>query len=158
VKVRVSLGFDIHRFSEGRKLVLCGVEVPYELGLLGHSDADVGLHAVIDAMLSAAGLPDIGSTFPDTDPKYEGISSLKLLEKAKKLVEERGFKVSQVDITFVCDSPKLSKFYPKMKETLAKALNLDLEDVGIKARTTEGLWEKNKGIACFALVTLLKQK
>ena len=155
--IRIGFGFDVHKFAEGRKLVLCGVELDYPLGLLGHSDADVGLHAIIDAMLSAAGLPDIGSLFPDTDPNLKGISSDKLLYEAKEKVFKRGFKVAQVDLTFVCDEPKLSPYYGAMKKKLAELLELEEELISVKARRTEGVFGgKEKGITCFCSLILKK--
>jgi len=157
--MKIALGFDLHRLVSGRKLRLCGVEIPYEKGLLGHSDADVGLHALIDAILSAAGLPDIGTLFPDKDPQYKDINSLILLEKTLSLIAEKGFKVSLVDLTFICDKPRLSPYYEKMREVLAKALELEPSNIGIKARSTEGLgWGGEKDvIVCFCIVVLNKK-
>ncbi|RKX61766.1 MAG: 2-C-methyl-D-erythritol 2,4-cyclodiphosphate synthase, partial [Thermodesulfobacteriota bacterium] len=152
--------FDIHKLVSGRKLKLCGVEIPFEKGLLGHSDGDVGLHALIDAMLSASGLPDIGTLFPDRDPQYKNIESIKLLKKTFEFVEKQGFKVSQVDLTFICDEPKLSPFYEKMKKLLSENLKLAPSEIGIKARTTEGLIKdlKEEAIACLCLVVLNKHE
>lgn len=153
-----ALGFDIHELVEGRPLKLCGVEIPFEKGLLGHSDGDVGLHALIDAILSAAGLPDIGTLFPDKDPRYENIDSVKLLEITLSRLEERRFKVVRVDLTFICDKPKLSPFYQQMKDRLSQVLKISNSDIGIKAKTTENLiWrEEKEAIACFCLVVLEK--
>jgi len=158
MNLKFAIGFDIHKLVSGRKLKLCGVEIPFEKGLLGHSDGDVGLHALIDAMLSASGLPDIGTLFPDRDPQYKNIESIKLLKKTLELVEKQGFKVSQVDLTFICDEPKLSPFYEKMKKLLSENLKLAPSQIGIKARTTEGLIKnlKEKAIACLCLVVLNK--
>ncbi len=154
---RVALGFDLHKLASGRKLILCGVEIPYEKGLLGHSDADVGLHALIDALLSAGGLSDIGTLFPDTDPAFKDIPSTKLLEKTLILLKEKGFVPSQVDITFICDKPKLSPYYPEMKEKLSQLLNLPISEIGIKAKTTEGIgFGKEEAIACFCVVVIKK--
>jgi 2-C-methyl-D-erythritol 2,4-cyclodiphosphate synthase len=157
---KISIGFDLHKLVPGRKLKLCGIEIPFEKGLLGHSDGDVGLHALIDAMLSASSLPDIGTLFPDKDPQYKDIDSLKLLEKTLELVEEKGFKVYQIDLTFICDEPKLSPFYEKMKKLLSEKLKIDPSNIGIKAKTTEGLMKslQIEAIACFCLVVLTKQK
>lgn len=157
---KISLGFDLHKLVTGRKLKLCGIEIPYEKGLLGHSDGDVGLHALIDAILSASGLPDIGTLFPDKDPRYKDIDSIKLLEKVLKLMDERGFKISQVDLTFICDEPKLSPFYERMKNLLSEKLKINPSNIGIKAKTTEGLMEsfQIEAIACFCIVVLTKEK
>jgi 2-C-methyl-D-erythritol 2,4-cyclodiphosphate synthase len=155
---KFATGFDLHRLVSGRKLKLCGIEIPFEKGLFGHSDGDVGLHALIDALLSGAGLPDIGSLFPDKDPKYKDIDSLKLLEKTLELIREKGLKVYQVDLTFICDKPKLSPYYENMKHLLSQKLEIDPENIGIKAKTTEGLMEtfKIEVIACFCLAVLIK--
>ena len=158
MNLKFAIGFDIHKLVSGRKLKLCGVEIPFEKGLLGHSDGDVGLHALIDAMLSASGLPDIGTLFPEEDSQYKDIESIKLLKKTLELVEKQGFKVSQVDLTFICDEPKLSPFYEKMKKLLSENLKLAPSQIGIKARTTEGLIKdlKEEAIACLCLVVLNK--
>ena len=160
MNLKFAIGFDIHKLVSGRKLKLCGVEIPFEKGLLGHSDGDVGLHALIDAMLSASGLPDIGTLFPDRDPQYKDIESIKLLKKTLELVEKQGFKDSQVDLTFICDEPKLSPFYEKMKKLLSENLKLAPSQIGIKARTTEGLIKdlKEEAIACLCLVVLNKHE
>jgi len=160
MNLKFAIGFDIHKLVSGRKLKLCGVEIPFEKGLLGHSDGDVGLHALIDAMLSASGLPDIGTLFPDRDPQYKNIESIKLLKKTLEFVEKQGFKVSQVDLTFICDEPKLSPFYEKMKKLLSENLKLAPSEIGIKARTTEGLIKdlKEEAIACLCLVVLNKHE
>lgn len=156
--MRIALGFDLHKLVSGRKLKLCGVEIPFEKGLLGHSDGDVGLHALIDAMLSATGLPDIGTLFPDADPKYKDIDSKILLKKTYKLIKEKKFKVNQIDITFICDKPKLSPFYEKMKKVISEILEIDEKNISIKARSTEGLgWGGEKDvIVCFCLVVVSK--
>jgi len=157
---KFATGFDIHKLVPGRKLKLCGVEIPFEKGLLGHSDGDVGLHALIDAILSASGLPDIGILFPDKDPQYKDIESIKLLKKTLELVEKKGFKVFQIDLTFICDEPKLSPFYQKMKNLLSQKLKINPSNIGIKARTTEGLMKvlKIDFIACFCLVVLTRKE
>lgn len=153
-----ALGFDIHELVEGRPLKLCGIEIPFEKGLMGHSDGDVGLHALIDGMLSAAGLPDIGTLFPDKDPKYKDIDSVKLLEITLSKLEENGFRVVRVDLTFICDKPRLSPFYQQMKEKLSYILKISSSNIGVKAKTTENLmWKEGKeAIACFCLVVLEK--
>ena len=160
MNLKFAIGFDIHKLVSGRKLKLCGIEIPFEKGLLGHSDGDVGLHALIDAMLSASGLPDIGTLFPEGDPQYKDIESIKLLKKTLELIEKQGFKVSQVDLTFICDEPKLSPFYEKMKKLLSENLKLAPSEIGIKARTTEGLIKdlKEEAIACLCLVVLNKHE
>jgi len=154
--VRVGIGYDLHRLAERRKLVLGGVEIPFEKGLLGHSDGDVLLHAIIDALLGAAGLPDIGTHFPPDDPRYKDISSLLLLEQVKKLIQEKGFRVHNVDATIVAEEPKLSPFSRAMKEKIAQTLGILEASVGIKAKTNEGLGLVGKGeaIACFAVALL----
>ena len=137
--LRVGQGYDVHRLVEGRKLILCGVEVPHTLGLLGHSDADVALHALMDAMLGAMALGDIGKHFPDTDPRYKGISSMKLLEHVVALLAEHGARVSNADVTIVAQKPKLLPYIPAMRENVARALALPLDRVNVKATTTERL-------------------
>jgi len=159
MKLKFGIGFDIHRLVPGRKLKLCGIEIPFEKGLLGHSDGDVGLHALIDAILSAGGLPDIGTLFPDTDPQYKDVESIKLLEKTLSLINEKGFKVFQIDLIFICDKPKLSPFYEEMKSLLSQKLKVDFSNIGIKAKTTEGLMEalKIEAIACLCLAVLAEK-
>lgn len=137
--IRVGHGYDVHRLVEGRKLILGGVDVPWEKGLLGHSDADVLTHAVMDALLGAAGLGDIGKHFPDTDPAYKGADSLKLLERVVVLLEERGFAVGNVDATVLAQRPKLAPYIPKMRENLARVMGVDPSRVNVKATTEEGL-------------------
>ena len=151
--VRVGTGFDVHRLTEGRKLFLCGVEVPHSLGLLGHSDADVALHALMDALLGAAGLRDIGYLFPDSDQQYKGISSLKLLDVVMNKLRSCGFSPVNVDITIIAQAPKLSPFIQKMRETLAAALTLPVDRVNIKATTTEhlGFEGRKEGISAQAV-------
>jgi 2-C-methyl-D-erythritol 2,4-cyclodiphosphate synthase len=155
---RVGFGFDVHRLVEGRPLILCGIKVPHEKGLLGHSDADVALHALIDALLGAAGLGDIGQHFPDTDEKYRGISSLKLLEETLVKVKKAGFSLGNVDLTIVAQRPRLSPHIPKMRTKLAEALGLPESAVNIKAKTTEGLGfcGREEGIAAYAVVLLYR--
>lgn len=142
---RIGHGFDVHRLVEGRKLILGGVEIPYEKGLLGHSDADVLLHAVTDALLGAAALGDIGKHFPDSDPRYKGISSLLLLEKTVQLLHEEGFSPVNIDATVICQRPKLLPFIPQMRENIARVCNLDIGSISVKATTTEGLGYEGEG-------------
>ena len=137
--MRVGMGYDVHRLVEDRKLILGGVEIPYEKGLLGHSDADVLLHAIMDALLGAAALGDIGKHFPDTDPAYKGISSIRLLEHVGKLLEEENYVVGNIDATIIAQRPKLAAYRPQMAENIADALHLELNQVSVKATTEEGL-------------------
>lgn len=137
--IRVGHGYDVHRFADGRKLILGGVTVPYEKGLLGHSDADVLLHAVSDALLGAAALGDIGKHFPDTDPQYEGADSLLLLEKCAMLLRDEGWTVSNIDATVVAQKPKLAPYIGQMRVNIAAACGLDTGAVSVKATTEEGL-------------------
>ena len=137
--MRIGMGYDVHKLVEGRKLILGGVEIPYEKGLLGHSDADVLLHAIMDALLGAAALGDIGKHFPDTDPAYKGISSIKLLEAVGKLLEEKGYVIENIDATIIAQRPKLAAYRPQMAENIAHALKLPVNRVSVKATTEEGL-------------------
>ena len=150
VPFRVGTGYDVHRLVEGRKLVLCGVDVPYEKGLLGHSDADVALHALMDALLGAAAMGDIGRHFPDTDERYKGVSSLKLLREVMLLLASRGFEPVNADITIVAQRPKLKDYIPAMNEAVASALGCPLEHVNVKATTTEGLGFEGEGLGISA--------
>jgi len=154
--MRVGNGYDVHKLAEGRKLILGGVDIPYGKGLLGHSDADVLIHAVIDALLGAAGLPDIGTHFPDTDPAYKGISSRELLRATAKMLEEKKFKVNNVDSIIVAQAPKLAPHIPAMRVNLAFDLQIAGDRVNIKATTTEGLGPEGRGegIASHAVCTL----
>ena len=136
---RIGHGYDVHRLAEGRRLILGGVDIPWERGLLGHSDADVLTHAVMDALLGAAGLGDIGQHFPDTDPAYAGADSLKLLEHVAGLLRERGFAVGNVDATVLAQRPKLAPHIPQMRENLARAMGAEPSQVNVKATTEEGL-------------------
>ncbi|MCI9243641.1 MAG: 2-C-methyl-D-erythritol 2,4-cyclodiphosphate synthase [Lawsonibacter sp.] len=136
---RIGHGYDVHRLAEGRRLILGGVDIPWERGLLGHSDADVLTHAVMDALLGAAGLGDIGQHFPDTDPAYAGADSLKLLEHVAGLLRERGFVVGNVDATVLAQRPKLAPHIPRMRENLARAMGAEPAQVNVKATTEEGL-------------------
>ena len=157
-KIRVGHGYDVHRFAEERKLILGGVEIPYELGLSGHSDADVLIHALMDAMLGAAGLGDIGKHFPDTDDKYKGISSMLLLKEVKKLVEKEGYSLSNADITIVAQKPKLAPYIDQIKKNIALALCTDVSDINVKATTEEhlGFTGRLEGISSHAVVLISK--
>lgn len=137
--MRVGLGYDVHKLVPDRKLILGGVEIPYEKGLLGHSDADVLLHAVMDALLGAAALGDIGRHFPDTDPAYEGVSSRKLLEAVGKLLEDNLYVIENIDATIIAQQPKMMPYMEQMRKNIAADLKLDLDQVNIKATTEEGL-------------------
>ncbi len=137
--MRIGMGYDVHRLTEGRDLILGGVKIPYEKGLLGHSDADVLIHAVMDALLGAAALGDIGKHFPDTDPAYEGASSMKLLEHVGKLLEERLYVVENIDATIIAQKPKMAPHIEEMRRNIAAALHLELDQVNVKATTEEGL-------------------
>ncbi|MBR6478512.1 MAG: 2-C-methyl-D-erythritol 2,4-cyclodiphosphate synthase [Lachnospiraceae bacterium] len=137
--MRVGMGYDVHRLTEGRDLIIGGVKIPYEKGLLGHSDADVLLHAISDALLGAAALGDIGKHFPDTDPAYKGISSLILLEKVGELIAEKSFLIENIDATIIAQAPKMRPHIDAMRENIAKALKIDVSQVNVKATTEEGL-------------------
>ncbi len=143
--MRVGTGYDVHRLAQGRKCIIGGVEIPYEKGLLGHSDADVLLHAVMDALLGAAALGDIGRHFPDTDPAYQGISSLKLLEHVAKLLEENLFFVENIDATIIAQDPKMRPYIDQMRENIAKTLGIEMGQVNVKATTEEGLGFTGRG-------------
>ncbi len=137
--MRIGTGYDVHRLTEGRELILGGVKIPYEKGLLGHSDADVLLHAIMDALLGAAALGDIGQHFPDTDEQYRGISSLELLKKVREILEEHFFFVGNVDATIIAQRPKLAPYREKMRQNIAQALEIPADRVSVKATTEEGL-------------------
>ena len=137
--MRIGMGYDVHRLVEGRDLIMGGVKIPYEKGLLGHSDADVLLHAISDALLGAAALGDIGKHFPDTDPAYKGISSLILLQKVGELLEEKGFLIENIDATIIAQAPKMRPHIDTMRENIAQALGIMVEQVNVKATTEEGL-------------------
>ena len=156
--IRTGIGYDVHRFSENRKLILCGVEIPFEYGLLGHSDADVALHALMDAMLGACALGDIGKHFPDTEREYKGISSVLLLEKTKQLIMEAGFQIGNADITIVAQKPKLSSYIQRMNENIAEALRIPVSMVNVKATTTEklGFEGRMEGISAYAVCSVYK--
>lgn len=150
--IRVGNGFDVHKFAENRELWLCGVKVHYEFGLLGHSDADVALHALCDALLGAAALRDIGYHSPDTDDAYKGADSRRLLRRVVELIEEKGYGVGNVDVTIIAQAPKLLPFFERMRETVASDLGVDIDCVSIKATTTErlGFTGRKEGIAAQA--------
>ncbi len=137
--MRIGMGYDVHRLAEGRKCILGGVEIPYEKGLLGHSDADVLLHAIMDALLGAAAMGDIGKHFPDTDEAYRGISSLKLLKKVGELLEEHTFLIENIDATIIAQAPKMRPYIDQMRKNIAETLEIELSQVNIKATTEEGL-------------------
>lgn len=156
--IRIGHGYDVHRLAEGRKLILGGVEISWEKGLLGHSDADVLTHAVMDALLGAAGLGDIGRHFPDTDPAYAGADSLKLLEHVMELLRERGFAVGNVDATVLAQRPKLAPHIPLMRDNLARVMGVDPGRVNVKATTEEGLGftGSGEGIAAHGVALIEK--
>lgn len=156
--MRVGHGYDVHRLVEERKLILGGVDIPYEKGLLGHSDADVLTHAVMDALLGAAGLGDIGKHFPDTDPTYKGADSLKLLDHVMEVLREKGWQVGNVDATVIAQRPKLAGFIPQMRDNLAARMGVSPEQVNVKATTEEklGFTGDGSGMAAHAVVLLEK--
>lgn len=156
--LRIGHGYDVHRLVEGRKLILGGVDIPWEKGLLGHSDADVLTHAVMDALAGAARLEDIGKLFPDTDPAYAGISSLKLLVEVGRLLREKGYAVVNVDAVLLAQAPKVGPYRPQMADNLAQALGVGVEQINVKATTEEGLGftGDGSGMAAHAVVLLEK--
>jgi 2-C-methyl-D-erythritol 2,4-cyclodiphosphate synthase len=156
--LRIGTGYDVHRLSAGRKLMVGGVHIPFKKGLLGHSDADVLLHAICDALLGAAGLGDIGRHFPDSAPKYKGISSLMLLEEVCRLLTEAGFQVNNVDATIVAENPKMASHIPEMATNIASAVNVDRSAINVKATTTEGLGfaGQGEGMAAYAVALIRK--
>ena len=156
--MRIGHGYDVHRLVEDRELILGGVKIPYEKGLLGHSDADVLLHAVSDALLGAAGLRDIGYHFPDTDPAYKGADSLELLRQVAKKIADKNYRVSNVDVTLIAQRPKVGKYIPEMVQNIADALGIEADRVNVKATTEEGLGFTGslEGVSCHA-VCLLKE-
>lgn len=155
---RIGHGYDVHRFAKERKCVIGGVEIPFEMGLLGHSDADVLLHAIMDALLGAAALGDIGKHFPDSDPAYAGADSLKLLASVIRLLQKEGFWVENIDSTVIAQCPKLAAYIPKMREKIAGACQINIEQVSVKATTEEGLGftGKMEGISAHAVCLLKK--
>ena len=156
--MRVGLGYDVHKLVEGRKLIIGGVNVPHEKGLLGHSDADVLIHAVMDSILGALALGDIGKHFPDTDEKYKGADSMKLLEFVYNLINEKGYGICNIDCTIKAQSPKMAPHIQNMRENIAKALNTSIENINVKATTEEGLGftGAKEGIAAQSICLLVK--
>jgi len=155
---RIGNGYDVHRITENRKLILGGVDIPWEKGLLGHSDADVLIHAIIDAILGALSLGDIGKHFPDTDTKYKGISSIELLKKVKELIEKRDYEIVNIDSIIVMQTPKLKDYILKMRENLSEALKIDILDISVKATTEEklGFTGEEIGVKSYAVVLIRK--
>ncbi len=155
--MRIGTGYDVHKLVEGRKLILGGVEIPFEKGLLGHSDADVLTHAIMDSLLGAAALGDIGQHFPDTDARYAGADSIALLREVRRILAEAGYSVGNVDATLICQRPKLARFLPKMRENIAVALGIDVGQVSVKATTEEhlGFTGRGEGISAQAVALLV---
>ena len=155
---RVGTGFDVHKLVEGRKCIICGVEIPNETGLLGHSDADVALHALMDAILGAAGMGDIGRHFPDTDERFKGADSMKLTEHVLGLIKAKGYVVNNVDVTIIAQAPKMAPHIEKMRANIARVLEMDIDRVNVKATTTEklGFTGRKEGIAAEAVASLVK--
>ena len=156
--IRIGHGYDVHRLTEGRKLILGGVEIPHEKGLLGHSDADVLVHAVMDALLGAAALGDIGQHFPDTSPEYEGADSIELLKKVGGIISGNGCSVGNIDSTIICQAPKLAGYIPEMRKNIASALECDISRISVKATTEEGLGFSGakEGVAAHAVCVVEK--
>ncbi len=154
--MRIGHGYDVHRFAPGRPLILGGVEIPYEFGLLGHSDADVLLHAVSDALLGAAGLRDIGYHFPDTDPRYKGADSGELLAEVGRKVAAKGYRISNIDVTMIAQAPKLRPYIPQMQQNIAARLGIPADRVNVKATTEEhlGFTGRKEGLSCHAVCLL----
>lgn len=153
--MRIGQGYDVHRLVEGRKLILGGVEIPYEKGLLGHSDADVLTHALMDALLGAAALGDIGQHFPDKDPRYEGADSVELLRQVCRILHENGYRVGNTDCTVIAQRPKLASYIPLMRQRLADAMGIALNRVSVKATTEEGLGFSGEGLGIAAQAVAL---
>ena len=156
--MRIGHGYDVHRLVPGRRLILGGVEIPWEKGLLGHSDADVLTHALMDALLGAAALGDIGHLFPDKDPAYEGADSMELLRQVVRILGEKGFRVGNVDVTVIAQRPKLAPHIPQMRQILAEAMGVDTEQVSVKATTEEGLGFSGEGLGIAAHAVALIEK
>lgn len=157
--MRIGFGYDVHAFAADRPLFLGGVNIPHTEGLLGHSDADVLIHAVMDSLLGAAALGDIGKHFPDTDPTYKGISSLTLLERTAEILKNAGFSVGNIDATVAAQTPKLAPFIEKMRENMAHALKTDISNISVKATTTEhlGFEGRREGISAYSICTIMRQ-
>lgn len=153
---RVGIGYDLHRLAGGRKLMVGGIEVPHDKGSVGHSDGDVLSHAICDALLGAGSLGDIGTHFPDTDPKWKGVSSLLFLEHTRKLLDERRLRITHIDAVVICERPKLGPHFPRMRQALAKSLGIAQEQINLKAKTNEGTGEIGRGeaIAAHAIAAL----
>ena len=153
---RAGIGYDLHRLEPGRKLVIGGVTLPFEKGTLGHSDGDALSHAICDALLGAAGLGDIGTHFPDTDPKWKGASSLIFLEQTRKMLDEKGLRIGHIDATVILEKPKLGPHVPGMRDALAKSLGVESAHINLKAKTNEGVGEIGRGeaVAAYAIATL----
>ena len=156
--IRIGIGYDIHRLEENRDLIIGGIKIPYEKGLLGHSDADVLVHAIIDALLGAASMPDIGTLFPDTDEKYKNADSIELLKHVYKLIKEKGFLINNLDSNIIAQAPKMMPHIPQMKSKLAEVLELDINDISIKAKTKEHLDAvgEKKAIEAQSIVTIYR--
>ena len=156
--MRIGFGYDVHKFSKDRKLIIGGVEIPFELGLLGHSDADVLVHAIMDGMLGALALGDIGKHFPDTDELYKGISSIKLLSYVNSLIKEKGYKIGNIDSIIVCEKPKMAPFIDSMRDVLSDVLETDKDNISIKATTEEkmGFTGRIEGIKAYSVCLLIK--
>lgn len=152
--MKIGFGYDVHRLIEGRRLVLCGADIPCEMGLLGHSDADVAVHALMDAILGALALGDIGKLFPDSDPQYKDADSMKLLMRVIELMKENGFALGNLDITIVAEKPKLAPYIMQMRKNLADAFGCDISKISVKATTEEGLGLAGKGIGAYAVALL----
>lgn len=159
MSTRCGIGYDLHRLESGRKLIVGGIELPFDKGPVGHSDGDVLAHALCDALLGAAGLGDIGTHFPDTDPKWKGANSMIFLEHAKKLLDEKQFAIEHVDAVVITEKPKLGPHFPKMREALAKALGVEVEKIHLKAKTNEGVDAIGRGeaIAAHVVATLVSR-
>ncbi|KGG80108.1 2-C-methyl-D-erythritol 2,4-cyclodiphosphate synthase [Caloranaerobacter azorensis] len=157
--MRVGIGYDVHKLVEGRKLILGGVHIEYDKGLLGHSDADVLIHAIMDSMLGALALGDIGKHFPDNDVKYKGISSMKLLRKVNELIHDRGYSVNNIDSIIVAQEPKIAPYIEEMRNNISSILNIPVDDISIKATTTErlGFEGRKEGISAHSICTLCKK-
>lgn len=155
---KIGLGYDIHKLTEGRDLIIGGVKITHEKGLLGHSDADVLVHAIIDALLGAAGMADIGTLFPDTDPKYKDADSIVLMKKVYQLIKSKGYKINNIDSNIIAQAPKMMPYIPKMKEVIAKTLELEIENISIKAKTKEKLDAVGEKLAIESNAAVLLEK
>lgn len=157
--MRIGMGYDVHKLVENRKLILGGVEIPYEKGLLGHSDADVLVHAIMDALLGAMGKGDIGKHFPDTDDKYRGISSMRLLAEVEKIIHKEGYKITNIDSTVIAQRPKMASYIQEMRENIAAVLSIDISRINVKATTEEGMGFTGQGFGISAqAICLLEEK